>query len=122
MELEAALKGVAILRERIHKEKIWDNPTELSDVAIKLSVYYSYIGDYVADLHKDATDTNYQIFLTERKTGSAVNAAEKKAHGESTEQRRAYENILVVRKSIEQMISIIQTRLRILETQSKNYQ
>ena len=56
MDFETAVKGIHGVRERIHKFDMWNDPVALSDAMTKLAVYNSYLADYIALAHKEATD------------------------------------------------------------------
>lgn len=118
MELEKVIEGIMLYREKIHKENLWQNPTALSDIMVKLGVYLSYLGDWIPVLHKEATDTAYQIFVSEKAHG--VGKAEQAAKGGSTEERYNYENAKQLYSSIDNLLSLLQSRLRVIESQLKN--
>lgn len=117
MPLEKVLEGIAVYRKQIHDENAWTDPVKLSDVALKLAVYNSYLADHLADAHKEATDKQHSVYLECLKEGEGTTKAEQIARGESTEERRYYENLKFVYGATESIMSRIQTKIRTIENQ-----
>lgn len=120
MTLDEAIKGIMHHRERIHTENLWTDPVALSDVGLKLITYNSYLADELAELHKKATDEHYRVYLECVSKGEGVTKAEQMAKGESTEQRKEYENAKFIYTATGGLISFIQTKIRVSENQLKN--
>lgn len=118
MDLSDAIKGILHYREQIHKEHLWSDPIKLSEAMVKLSVYNSYLADNIAPLHKQATDKAYSVFM-EASATEGVTKAETLSRGESTAQRQEYENVKNIYSSTANLISVIQSRIRVLENQLK---
>lgn len=119
MKLEDAIKGILHYREQIHKEHLWDNPVALSETLVKLATYNAYLADNIAVLHKKATDKAYAIFTEAKAGGETVTSAEQMARGESTQERKQYEQVKDIHKSTDNLVSVIQSRLRVVENQIK---
>jgi hypothetical protein len=119
MELEVAIKGIADVRSRIHKHDLWDEPVALSDIMVKLATYNSYLADHLAPLHKEATDKSYAVFTEAASEGVPVTKAEAMSRGESTEERHIYENTLNIYRATDNLISVIQSRVRVAENSLK---
>lgn len=117
MEIEEVLQGIIRHREQIHKKDMWEHPLQLSETMTKLAVYNSYLADKMAFTHKQATDKAYQIYQECRKEDLGVTESEKMAKGESTETRLEYENIRSVYAATANLISVLQSRLRVLENE-----
>lgn len=119
MLLTEAVKGIMHYREQIHGEHLWGDPVSLSEAMTKLSIYNAYLADSLAPLHRAATDAAYQIFREAKDKGESVTSSEQMSRGESTEARESYEKVKHVYTSTSNMISVIQTRIRVLENQMK---
>lgn len=119
MELDIIIKGIHDVRERIHKFDMWDDPVALSDVMTKLAVYNSYLADFIAPYHKQATDKAYKTFIDVRNDGGAIGQADITSRGESTPQREMYENTLNVYRATDKLISVLQSRIKVAENQLK---
>lgn len=120
MKLEDAIKGIMKYREAIHSQHMWSDPVRLSEVLVKLSVCNSYLADNIAPLHKHATDTAYSIYTEAKASGEAIKTAEMMSRGESTEERKEYENVSNIYRSTNSLITVIQSRIKVLENQLKN--
>ena len=119
MELDSIIKGIHDVRERIHKFDMWDDPVALSDVMTKLAVYNSYLADFIAPYHKQATDKAYKTFIDVRNDGGAIGQADITSRGESTPQREMYENTLNIYRATDKLISVLQSRIKVAENQLK---
>lgn len=119
MSLEDAIKGIMHYREQIHQGHLWGDPVSLSEAMTKLAIYNAYLADNLSPLHQGATDTSYQIFREAKDKGESTTSAEQMSRGESTKEREAYEKCKHVYTSTSNLISVIQTRIRVLENQMK---
>lgn len=119
MKLEDAIKGIQAHRKLIHEQDMWEDPISLSDTMTKLAVYNSYLADCIAPLHKDATDKQYAVFTECIADEMPVTKAESMSRGESTEQRKEYENVQNIYKATANLISVLQSRLRTIENQRR---
>lgn len=117
--MEKAIAGIMKCRETIHKEHLWSDPLNLSDVMTKLAVYNSYLSDEIAPAHKQATDKAYAVFNECRSKATGVTESERIAQGESTEAREYYERIRAVYTSTASLISVLQSRLKVIENSRK---
>ena len=122
MNIAEALLGITKYREKIYKENLWEAPVDLSDVMTKLAVYKSFLADYIAPAHKKATDKQTKAFLDGRKLGLSVSESEIQARANATDERQDYENLLNVYRATSDLISVIQTRLRVIGQEERNEQ
>ncbi len=118
MNLEDALTGIQKMRKTIHEQDLWNDPLKLSDVMVKLSVYNSYLADHVSRLHKMATDESFKQFKLHE--GLGATKAQQYAKGLSTQQRYDFENSKMVYGSVQDLLSQLQSRLRIVENSMRN--
>lgn len=119
MELDKAIEGIRKYRELIHAQDMWESPMDLSDTMTKLSVYNAYLADNIAPLHKQATDKAYMVFTEAKSKDLPVTQAEAMSRGESTQERATYENVKNVYQATSNLISVLQSRLRVIENQIK---
>lgn len=118
MELEKCIENITKLREFIHSQNIWDDPMKLSSVMIRLSVNASYLADHVSRLHKIVTDESFKQFKLHE--GLGATKAQQYAKGLSTQQRYDFENSRMVYGSVQDLLSQLQSRLRIIENSLKS--
>lgn len=118
MELETVIRGIHDVRARIHEQDLWSDPVGLSDAMTKLAVYNAYLADKIASLHKQATDKAYIVFNEAVET-MPVTRAELMSRGESTEERELYENVQNIYRATDNLISVMQSRVRVSENQLK---
>ena len=119
MKLEEVLSGISTHRARLHKDNAWDDPHALSDIGNKLAVYNSYLADFIAPAHKQATDASHAVYLECLERGDSATKAEVMARGESTAARAYYEKVKFVHSATASLVSFIQTKIRVAETQMK---
>lgn len=117
MDFNKALAGIAKQREAIHKQDMWSDPVLLSEVMTKLAVYNSYLADNIAVLHKVDSDAKFSKFREHEDKGATK--AEAYAKGETTEQRSNYENVKFVYSATSDLLSQLQSRLRVLSEQRR---
>ena len=122
MDVDTAIKGVMSIRERLHENNLWSNPGALSEAALKLATYNSYLADNLSVVHKEATDKAYAVFTEARQAGEAQGTAEQMARGESTEQREHYEKVKNIYTATDKLIIQIDVRIKTVEAQMKREQ
>lgn len=92
---------------------------QLSDSMTKLAVYNAYLADDMAGLHKSATDKAYKVYTEAKNAGETASYSEQLSRGESTDQRYNYENVQNIYKATGNLISVIQSRLKVIENQRR---
>lgn len=119
MKLETAIEGLMKYRKVIHEQDLWDSPNELSDVMVKLATYNGYLADNLALLHYNATEAAGASFKAARDMEVGVTEAERLSKAESLKQRQEYEHAKYVYDSTKNLISVLQSRLRVISEQLK---
>ena len=119
MKINDVISGIHTWREKVHTEAMWNDPVRLSDAMLRLATYNAYLADELAPLHKAATDKAYQVFTEVKADGGSVSQAENMSRGESTREREMYENILNVYRATDNLISVMQSRVRVAENTLK---
>lgn len=119
MKLEDAIKGILEQRKAIHSQNLWSDPNHLSEVMLKLATYNAYLADHLATLHHTVTEAVGRIFKAERDKDAGVTEAERLSKSETVEERRQYENVQHIYKSTSNLISVLQSRLRVISEQYK---
>lgn len=120
MELEKCVNRIMELRGFIHKEDLWGDPGKLSDLMIKIGVWNNYLSDHIPRLHKEATDVAFKHFKANlNEKGGGVSKAEQLARGLSTDERQNYEQAKILYSATENLLSQLQSRLRVIENQTK---
>jgi len=117
MDFETIITNIMRLRGEIHEKNIWEDPIRLSDVMVKLEVYNNYLSDHIAPLHKIATDTAFRVFREHESKGATK--AQMYAKGQSTEAREVYEKAKTLYAATSDLLSRMQSRIRVIENQLK---
>lgn len=115
MEITDAIKGIVEHRKNIHENNYWHDPEKLSDTMARLATYNSYLADNIARLHRIATDTQAVAFKSAREIEIGVTEAERLSRAESTKEREQYENIQYIYKATSNLITVLQSRLKVIE-------
>lgn len=118
MDIQTILTGIQKHRDLIYQERQWNDPGALSDSMTKIANYNAYLADHLAPLHKEATDAAHAVYLESSKTTSTT-AAQQLARGETTGEREAYEQAMFIYKATDKLISVLQSRLKVIENQIK---
>lgn len=118
MSPDIAIKGIMEWRDKIHRQDMWENPSALSDAMTRLAVYNSYLADEISVAHKKVTDKAYAVF-TEAATTEPVTKAEQMSRGESTTEREYFEKLKNINRATSDLISVLQTRIRVAENALK---
>lgn len=119
MNLEEVIAGISKHRQRIHDEHMWSDPISLSDTMTKLAVYNNYLADEIAPAHKAVTDRAYTVFNECRQTNRSVTESERMSKGETTEDRLHYERLKLVYTATANLITVLQSRLKVIENQRR---
>jgi uncharacterized NAD(P)/FAD-binding protein YdhS len=119
MKVEDAIKGIVTYRKLIHEENYWNNPERLSDVMAKLAVYNAYLADNIATFHKEASEKQSVVFMEARKE-VGVTEAERIAKAESLNERETYEKCKYIYTATGNLITVLQSRLKVIEQQRKD--
>lgn len=117
MELDKAITGYFDTRKRL--ESSWSNPRLLSDIMLKMSTYLSYIGDHLGDLKAEYEQERAKAFMAHLETKSA-SAAENLARVDTSEIRGQVAKLELTLKNGQNLVSIGQSRLRVLENEMRN--
>lgn len=117
MDIDTAVKGYFDTRERLQKS--WSSPLKLGDVGLKMATYGSYIGDHLGELKEKYEQDRAHIYLLTVKEKSAT-FAENQARSETAELRGQIARIELVHKNLWSLVSIIQSQLKTLNSESNN--
>ena len=113
MELDVAVKGIISVRKRITKE--WGNPVNLSDLANKLANYNAYLGDHLGELEEERESKRGKQYMHYLKQGLSATAAENNSRAETAELHGQILKLRLMHRDAETQISMIQSRLKVLE-------
>lgn len=118
MELDVAIKGYADARERLQGK--WTSPVALSDLAVKIALYGTYIGDHLGD-YKAAYETKRaKTYFEAIKSEKSATASENEARSQNAEYHAQIQRLETVYKSLNNLVSVIQSRLRVLEAEQRS--
>lgn len=119
MELSKAIDGINKYRDTIAVKNQWTDPIGLSDSMLKLSVYNSYLSDHIAEMHMLSTQKRLEAYKVARDSGETQGDSETTAKIDSLIERTKYEELQHKYKSTDNIISTIQSKLRIIENQMR---
>jgi len=119
METTEAIKGIVEHRKNIHENNYWHDPEKLSDTMARLATYNAYLADDIARLHRQASESQLIAFREARKLDIGVTEAERLSRGESIADREKYENIQYIYKATGNLITVLQSRLKVIENQRR---
>lgn len=118
MDLDTALEGYASTRQRM--TKAWNSPSQLGDVALKMSLYGSHIADHLGALKAEYEQERAKTYLHYLKLNMSATQAENMARSENAELKGNIAKIELAHKNLWGIVSIIQSRLRGLEKEAAN--
>lgn len=118
MELEIALNGYTAAKQKLQSS--WESPTALSDLAVKIATYGTYIGEHLGDSKALYELNKSHMYLDAIKAGKSATQADNESRSENAEVRADVLKLEVVHKDLFSLVSVIQSRLKILELQTRN--
>lgn len=102
---------------RASQEKQVPDATLLVDYMFKLQVYNNYLSDHLPDFHKEKTDATFKAFRENEKLGATK--AKMFAEGLTTDIRHRYEQAKTLYDATENLLSRLQSYIRVVESQYK---
>lgn len=117
MDINTATKGYIDTRKRL--EKNFNSPNYISDTLFRMGVYLSHIGDHLGDLKAEYEQERAKAFMAHLETKSA-SAAENLARVDTSEIRGQVAKLELTLKNGQNLVSIGQSRLRVLENEARN--
>jgi hypothetical protein len=118
MDIEQATKGY--FQKRKELEGAWSIPSKLSDTILKLATYLSYIGDSTGLLKEEYESVRAKSYLRHLNDGKSASNAENLARCETAEIRGQINKLELMLKTGLSLTSIGQSRLKVLEAESRN--
>lgn len=91
----------------------------LGEIMLELSVLNAYIGEHVAELHKQATSSEGKQFLHYKNENSSDTKAALLSRYDSVDIRKQYEHAKYVYKSTDALANRIQSWIKIKQGESK---
>jgi hypothetical protein len=119
MKTSDAIKGIIEHRKNIHENNYWHDPEKLSDTMARLATYNAYLADDIARLHRQASESQLIAFREARKLEIGVTEAERLSRGESLDDREKFENISYIYKATNNLITVLQSRLKVIADQRR---
>ncbi len=118
MDIDKVINGFMAKRKEL--ETCWSIPSRLSDVIFKLAVYLSYLGEEVGSLKSDYETNRAKSYLKHLNDGKSASNAENLARCETAELRGQINKFELMLKTGLNLTSIGQSRLKVLEAESRN--
>ena len=118
MELDKAIEGYRSIRERLQKS--WSSPSQLSDLGVKMATYGTYIGDYLADAEALYELNKSKAYIEALRAKKSATQADMESRAENAETRAEAIRLKIIHKDLFSLVSIIQSRLRILENEQRS--
>lgn len=117
MEIEQAINGWIDTRKRL--EKNWSQPIKLSDIMLKMSTYLSYIGDHLGLLKEKYEAERAKSYMEHLQAGKSASNSENLARVETAEIRGQINKLELTLKNGQNLVSVGQSRLRVLENEAR---
>lgn len=118
MELKTVLTHLKSERDKIGTGGNWSNPSALSEIGLKMATYMTYLGEYIPKLEAEYLSERGEIYTKAVEETSAT-AAEHKARNATIKQRLQHEIVKQFHKDMDKLISMIQSRIRVLTNEAK---
>lgn len=118
MELDVTIKGIISVRNRI--AEAWDNPNDLSDLGNKMALYNAYLGDHLGEVEADRENAKAQAYMNYIKGGMPTTQADNLSRAEVSELTGQARKLGLMHKDAHRQISMIQSRLKVLENQIRS--
>lgn len=118
MELDTALEGYSSTRERL--TRAFNSPGELGDIALKMGLYGTHIGDHLGALKAEYEQERAKKYLHNLKLNMSATQAENLARSDNADLKGQIARIELAHKNLWGLVSIIQSRLRGLEKEASN--
>ena len=115
MELDTAIKGIISVRERIASS--WDNPVELSDLGNKMATYNAHLGDHLGQLEEEREVNKGKAYLQCLKNGMSATASDNHSRAQTSETYGQIKRLKLMHSDADTQVSMIQSRLKVLENQ-----
>lgn len=118
MEIDQAIKGYIQHRQILQQN--FNSPNKISDELMKIATYLTYVGDALGEL-KEQYEVERAIKYKEYLDKDYSNAqAENLARADTAKTRGQKEKVEIMLKNGQQLISIGQSRLRVLGDEARN--
>jgi hypothetical protein len=118
MEQDKVVAGIRSVRDRIIGA--WEDPVTLSDLGNKLATYNAYLGDHLGEVESKRETEKSKIYLEALKSGTATTGADNWSRAQVAELTGQARRLAIMHKDANVQISMIQSRLRVLENQMRN--
>ncbi|MCA9333683.1 hypothetical protein KC963_01420 [Candidatus Saccharibacteria bacterium] len=118
MDIQTATKGYLDTRKRL--ETNFNNPNFISDALYKMGIYLSHIGDHLGKLKAQYEQDRASSFLSHLSNGESASKAENLARVDTAEVRGQIAKLELTLKNGQSLVSIGQSRLRVLEGEARN--
>jgi hypothetical protein len=118
MEIDVAINGFMAKRKEL--ERVFNMPSQLSDTVFRLATYLSYIGDSTGLLKEEYEAKRAKAYLKHLNDGKSASNAENLARCETAELRGQINKLEMILKTGLNLTSIGQSRLKVLEAESRN--
>lgn len=118
MELDIVLTGYADARKRLQSK--WSSPVALSDLAVKIALYGTYIGDHLGQYKADYEQKRAKAYFEAIKQEKSATAAENEARANNADIHAEVVRLETVYKSLNTLVSTMQSKVRVLQDESRN--
>lgn len=118
MEIDKAVEGYTKHREILQKN--FNNPDVISDELFKIGTYLTYMGDSLGDMKQTYEDFRAKSYMKYINRGEPATKAENLARVDTAGVRGQIQKLEIALKNGQNLISIGQSRLRVLESQNRN--
>ncbi len=118
MEVDQVITGIVDVRNRI--TKAFESPGQLSDLAVRLATYNAYLGDHLSGYKFDREVMRGKRYLELINSGTSSTQATATSRAETADLQGNIQKLELIHRDAENLTSVIQSRMRVLEGQARN--
>jgi hypothetical protein len=111
-QVDEVVLDIQGIRSKIYSGRLWDRPSELSTLGIRLSADAHFLAEHVAEAKADYEQARASKYLSHLNGGKSASNAENLARSESVEERVARDKLELLLKATWNLQSMIQSRLK----------
>jgi Na+/glutamate symporter len=118
MDIETSLAGYQSAKKRLQGS--WSNPSALSDLAVKIATYGTYIGEHLGDSKAEYEVNKSKMYLDAINEKKSATQADNDSRSKNADTRAVVLKLEIIHKDLFSLVSVIQSRLKVLESEARN--
>lgn len=118
MDIETSLAGYQSAKKRLQGS--WSSPSALSDLAVKIATYGTYIGEHLGDSKAEYEVNKSKMYLQAIEDKKSATQADNDSRSKNAETRAVVLKLEIIHKDLFSLVSVIQSRLKVLENEARS--